>query len=128
MGMGLDADVVRFVYECLVNELGDRFKPAAAVMARQIMDGTTGELPLWSYKLLARAPEQSIAIFTPGLGDASLVQRARATVALGYMGTAAAPTTADVAGAVATAPTEREQRLLKWCLRQIAPGDETASK
>jgi HEAT repeat protein len=118
-GMGLDADIVRFVYECLVNELGDRFKPAAAVMARQIMDGTAGDLPLWSYKLLAHAPEQSIAILTPGLADAGLVQRERAAVALGYMGIAAAPAKADVARALAKAPTEREQRLIRWCLRQI---------
>jgi HEAT repeat protein len=119
MGMGLDSDVVRFVYECLVNELGDRFKPAAAVMATQIMEGTVGDLPLWSYKLLAHAPEQPIAIFTPGLASSDIVQRERAAVALGYMGIAAAPAKADVAKALAAAPTEREQRLIRWCLRQI---------
>lgn len=119
MGMGLDADVVRFVYECLVNELGDRFKPAAAVMARQIMDGTAADLPLWSYKLLAHAPEESIAILSPGLASSNIVQRERAAVALGYMGVAAAPAKAEVTKALASAPTEREQRLIRWCLRQI---------
>jgi hypothetical protein len=117
--MGLDADVVRYVYESLVNELGDRFKPAAAVMARQIMDGTTGELPLWSYKLLAHAPAESIAILSPGLADTDLVKRERATVALGYMGQAAAPAKTQIAQALDYAPTEREQRLLRWCLRQV---------
>jgi HEAT repeat protein len=117
--MGLDNDVVRYVYESLVNELGDHFKPAAAVMARQIMDGTTGELPLWSYKLLAHAPGESIAILSPGLADTDIVKRERATVALGYMGPAAAPTKTQIAQALDYAPTEREQRLLRWCLRQV---------
>jgi len=35
------------------------------------------------------------------------------------MGAAAAPAKADVAKALASAPTEREQRLIRWCLRQI---------
>jgi hypothetical protein len=117
--MGLDADVVRYVYESLVNELGDRFKPAAAVMARQIMDGATGELPLWSYKLLAHAPAESIAILSPGLADTDIVKRERAAVALGYMGPAAAPAKTQIAQALDYAPTEREQRLLRWCLRQV---------
>jgi hypothetical protein len=35
------------------------------------------------------------------------------------MGPAAAPAQSQVRAAIDKAPTEREQRLLKWCLREI---------
>jgi hypothetical protein len=41
-------------------------------------------------------------------------------VALGYMGPAAAPAKARLEAAMAQAPSPREQKLLRWCLREIA--------
>ena len=55
-----------------------------------------------------------------GLAENDIVKRERATVALGYMGSAGAPAREQVGQAASKAPTEREQRLLKWCLRQIS--------
>jgi HEAT repeat protein len=118
-GMPLEADVVRFVYEAFVTELGDRLKPASRVLAEKIMDGSAGEVPSWGYRLLARFPDEVTGILAAGLEDKTIVQRERAVVALGYMGPAAAPLRAQVAAALGRAPTEQEQRLIKWCLREI---------
>jgi hypothetical protein len=114
-----DADVVRFIYDAYVAELGDRLKPAAAPLARKIMDGSAGDVPMWAHKFLARFPDEVLDILSAGLGDEGLAQRERAVVALGYMGPAAAPSRAKVAEALRRAPTEQEQRLIKWCLREI---------
>src|SRR5262249_4599832 len=59
----------RYVYESYVQELGDHLKPAAAALARKVMDGSAGTVPAWGYKLLARFPEEALAILTPGLAD-----------------------------------------------------------
>jgi HEAT repeat protein len=109
----------QLVLECYVQELGDHLKPVAQTLARKIMAGTAGEVPLWGYKLLARFPEESLPVLVPGLEHETLVMRERATVALGYMGPAAAQAEKQVAKALRETKDEREQRLLKWCLRQI---------
>ena len=85
-----------------------------------IMDGSAGEVPQWAYGLLARFPDETTGILSPGLGAEDIVVRERAAVALGYMGAAAAPAKALVAAAAEKAPTEREQRLIRWCLREIS--------
>ncbi len=118
MPMG-DADFTQWVYESYVQELGDRLKPAAAALAKKIMDGSAGNVPSWGYKILARFPEESLAVLTPGLASDQAALRERAAVALGYMGPAAAPASAKVAEAVEKAPGEKEKLLLKWCLREI---------
>ena len=64
-------------------------------------------------------PGETLGILTPGLEDKTLVMRERAAVALGYMGRAAAPAKAQVTKALREASDEREQRLLKWCLREM---------
>jgi hypothetical protein len=109
----------QLILECYVHELGDHLKPVTQALARRIMAGTAGNVPSWGYKLLGRFPEESLAVLIPGLEDKTLVMRERATVALGYMGRAAAPARAQVAKALDEAKDEREQRLLKWCLREI---------
>jgi hypothetical protein len=114
-----EADVVGSVFECLVNELGEHLKPASRVLAQKIMDGTAGDVPLWAYRILARFPEEPIAILSAGLTDEDIAKRERAVVALGYMAAAAGPAKARVSESLRHAPTEREQRLIKWCLREI---------
>jgi len=109
----------QLILECCVHELGDHLKPVAQALAKRIMSGTAGNVPSWGYKLLARFPEESLAVLMPGLDDKTLVMRERATVALGYMGRAAAPAKAQVAKALHEAKDERERRLLRWCLREI---------
>jgi len=115
----------QLILECYVNELGDHLKPVAEALAKRIMSGTAGDVPPWGYKLLARYREETLAILVPGLEDKTLVMRERATVALGYMGRAAAPAKMHVAKALQETRDEREQRLLKWCLGAMAaPQDE----
>jgi len=58
-------------------------------------------------------------VLGPRLANDDKVTRERAAVALGHMGSAAAPMQVQVHAAIDKAPTEREQRLLKWCLREI---------
>ena len=101
-----------------MHELGDHLKPAARALARKIMAGSAGNVPAWGYKLLARFPEETVPVLSAGLGDKDRVQRERAAVALGYMGRAAAAANPQVARALSAAQDEREQRLLKWCLRE----------
>jgi HEAT repeat protein len=119
-GNGGKMDVAGWVLESYVIELGDHLKPAARQLARRIMDGNAGNVPAWGYKLLARFPEQSLAILKGGLEDRDLVQRERAAVALGFMGRGAAAARPQVAEALRHAADEREQRLLQWCLREMA--------
>ncbi|HUU10693.1 MAG TPA: hypothetical protein VM431_09160 [Phycisphaerae bacterium] len=120
MAMMQNADPVRYVNEAFVRELGERLRPAARALAQKIMDGSAGEVPQWAYGLLARFPDEAIGILSPGLAAPDIVLRERAVVALGYMGTAAAPSKAMVAAAMEKAPTERERRLARWCLREIS--------
>ncbi len=115
-----DADVSRYIYGAFVRELGDHLRPAARVLAQRIMDGTAGEVPPWAYRLLARFPDEAVGILSPALAAPDTVTRERAAVALGYMGTAAASSKAAVAAARDKAPTERERRLIAWCLRRIS--------
>ena len=114
-----DADFARWIYESYVQELGHRLKPAAAALSRKIMDGGAGDVPAWGYELLARFPEESLAVLTPGLESDQTVLRERAAVALGYMGRSAAPARAKAAEALVKAPGEKEKLLLQWCLREI---------
>ncbi|HEX5273462.1 MAG TPA: HEAT repeat domain-containing protein, partial [Gemmataceae bacterium] len=117
-GMGA-MDPERYVYESLVREMGDHLKPAAVALAKKIMEGSAGEVPGWGYKMLARFPEESLAVLTPGLEDKDIVMRERATVALGNMGANAAPAMERVAKALAAATGDKEKLLLKWCLGEI---------
>jgi HEAT repeat protein len=116
--MGNDP-VARYILDAFVQEPAEHLRPVARSLARKILDGTVPNVPEWGYKLLARFPDDSLAVLGPGLGAEDLVRRERAAVALGYMGPAAAPAKPQVARALTKAAGEREQRLLKWCLREI---------
>jgi len=50
------------------------------------------------------------------------VMRERAAVALGYLGPAASGAKEQVVAALSKASSEREKRLLEWCLREIDRG------
>jgi HEAT repeat protein len=117
-----DTEVATFILESYVQELGDHLKPVALALGKTIMSGDAGNVPAWGYKLLARYPEESLTILTPGLADKDLAPRERAAVALGFMGRAAAAAKPQVTNALKTAQDEREQRLLKWCLKEISGG------
>lgn len=119
MPRGGPGDIALYVYEAYIHELGERLHPAAVVLARKIMDGTAGDVPTWGYKILDCGPEEVLGILPPHLASDDLRMRERATVALGYMGKAAAPAKEKVKAALDKAPTEREQRLLQWCLREL---------
>ncbi len=121
-----EGDVVRYIYEAYASELGEHLRPASRQLAQKFMDGSAGQIPTWAYKLLTRFPEDVIAILSPGLQDTNIVKRERAVVALGFMGSAAAPARTRVAEALAHANTDREQLLIKWCLREIDREPATA--
>jgi hypothetical protein len=114
-----EADFVQLFMESCVRELGDHLKPAAQGLARNIMAGRAGNVPEWGYKLLARFPNESLAILTPGLASQKLIMRERATVALGYLGRAAVAARSKVALALKAPLNEQERRLLGWCLREL---------
>jgi hypothetical protein len=118
-GSGMADGPGALIYRSLVRELGARLRPIAGVLARRIMNGTAGNVPLWGYEILACGPEDALAVLVPHLQSNDLIARERAAVALGYMGPAAAPAATQVQAAVAKAANERERRLLQWCLREI---------
>jgi hypothetical protein len=117
---GEGPDLGSLVYEAFVHELGERLRPSARLLARKIMDGTAGDVPAWGYKILATCPATAIDLLAPHLADKDIAMRERAAVALGYMGAAAAPGIDRVKAALSKAATDREQRLLAWCLREIS--------
>ena len=111
-------DLFSTMYVAYFRELGERLRPVALILLKQMQDGTANDTPAWGYKLLACAPEESLAQLSAALASDSLVTREHATVALGYMGAAAFPARASLQGALDKAPTEREKRLLEWALRE----------
>lgn len=114
-----NAEFAQYILEAYVQELGDHLKPAARGLAEKIMAGTAGTVPAWGYTLLARFPDEVLGVLTPGLTHEERVMRERAIVALGHMGRAAAPAKDRVTTALKACRNEREERLLKWCLREI---------
>jgi hypothetical protein len=114
-----NAEFLHYIHEAYVHELGDHLKPAAEGLARKIMTGKAGNVPSWGYKMLARFPDESLAILKPGLSSTELVMRERATVAIGYMGRAARAARPSVAEALKSSADDREQLLLQWCLREL---------
>jgi hypothetical protein len=113
-------DAAGSFYETMVREMGQRLRPTARLMVQKIMEGTAGEVPDWGYSILACAADESVNSLAAHLTDAEQVMRERATVALGYMGPAAATAKDRVAAAIAKVPSDREGRLMRWCLREIS--------
>ncbi len=120
MGDGGGPDIARLIYECYFRELGPRLARHARALAGGIMDGSAGSVPVWGYRLLCCAPQESRSILVPHLSSADINMRERAAVALGYMGSSASDARAAVQAAADRAPTLREKKLLQWCVRQIA--------
>ena len=83
------------------------------------MDGTAGEVPAWGYKILSCGRDEALAILLPFLSSSDIVMRERAVVALGFMGESADPAKGQVGAALKKAASEREKRLIQWCLREI---------
>jgi HEAT repeat protein len=117
---GGGGDIGSIIYQALVRELGERLRPTARLLAQKIMDGTAGNVPTWGYEILACAPNETMNALVPHLADDNIVMRERATVALGYMGPAAAPARERITAALAKVSSEREKRLMEWCLREIS--------
>jgi HEAT repeat protein len=117
-GFGGGLDLVSSMYGAYFRELGERLRPVALLLLKQMRDGTDKSTPEWGYKLLACAPAEAIAQLSAGLASDDLATRERATLAFGYMGAAAAPAQAKLQAAIAKAPTEREKRLLEWAVRE----------
>jgi len=119
-GGGMGFDLFSTMYVAYFRELGERLRPVALMLLKQIQDGTASNTPEWGYKLLACAPAESIAQLSAALASDDLATRERAAVAFGYMGAAALPAQARLQAALDKAPTEREKRLLEWALRETS--------
>ncbi len=117
-GGGMGLDLVSTMYVAYFRELGERLRPVAMMLLKQIQDGTDKSTPDWGYKLLACAPAESVAQLTKAIASDDLATREHATVLLGYMGPAGYPAQAKLQVARDKAPTEREKRLVEWALRE----------
>ena len=118
-GPGGGGDIFTLVFDAYAQELGPRLNSAAKVLAQKIMEGSAGNVPEYGYKILASGAHESVNVLAPHLTDGDPAMRERATVALGNMGPAAAPAKGQVEAAISKASTERERKLLEWCLREI---------
>lgn len=114
-----DADFARFIFESFLRETAAGFRPASAALAKRIAEGTAGDMPIWGYHVMARFPDDALPTLMPLLADGDVAKRERAAVALGYMGTSAAPAREQISAAIRKAASEREQRLLRWTLRKV---------
>ena len=112
-------DLFTLIYEGYVRELGDRLRPAAGPLAKRIMDQTAGDVPAWGYEVLASGAEDALAVFLPHLGDAAMLSRERAIVAIGYMGPPAEAARDKLQAALAKSTNDHEKRMLEWALREI---------
>jgi HEAT repeat protein len=119
MGGGLGGDLFSTMYSAYFRELGERLRPVALILLKQMQEGADKNTPDWGYKLLACAPEESIVQLTAALTSDNLATREKAAVVLGYMGAAAAPAQPKLRAAIDKAPTEREKRLEEWALHEI---------
>ncbi len=109
------------LFENFLNELGERLRPSATLLAKQIVEGATGNMPPWGYRLLMRFPDEALKVLTEPLdprGDAA--QRQRAISALGNMGPVAAAARPRLESLRRSVPA-REVELIDWCLGQITP-------
>ena len=111
-------DLASTMYIAYFRELGERLRPMALTLLKQIHDGTDKNTPDWGYKLLGCAPAESIAQLSTALASDTLATREHAAALLGFMGVAAAPAQPKLQAARDKAPTERERRLLDWALRE----------
>jgi HEAT repeat protein len=111
-----------WIYESYIHELGPRLQPSAMLLARKLLDGTAGEVPEWGYKLLACGGNDVLELLAGNLAHEEGVQRERAAVALGHMGPAAAAKKDRVEEALRKSASDREKRLLTWCLRKVTRG------
>ncbi|MBP7934379.1 MAG: HEAT repeat domain-containing protein [Phycisphaerae bacterium] len=121
-GGGGGPDFAVYIYEAYVVELGDRLRPAARLLAQKIADGTAGDIPDWGYKILSCGRDEALGVFLPLLSDRDKVMRERAVVALGFMGPSADAARSQVEAALQGVSSEREKRLIEWCLRELAHG------
>jgi HEAT repeat protein len=108
------------IYRAYIRELGERLRPTARLLVDKIMTGTAGNVPPWGYEILCCAPDETVPILVSNLEHDSEVMRERAIMALGYMGPAAFNARKAVAAASSSGvSSEREKRLLTWCMREI---------
>jgi HEAT repeat protein len=117
---GMSFDLFSTMYVAYFRELGERLRPVALILLKQMHDGTANDTPDWGYKLLACAPEESLVQLSAALTSESLATREHAAVALGYMGAPAFPARAALQAALDKAPTEREKRLLEWAVSETS--------
>ncbi len=119
-GGDMGFDLFSTMYVAYFRELGERLRPVALMLLKQIQDGTDTSAPAWGYKLLTCAPADTNAQLSAALASSDLATRERAAVAFGYMGAAAAPARATLQAALDKASTEPEKRLIEWALRETA--------
>jgi HEAT repeat protein len=117
-GGGFGFDLFSTMYLAYFRELGERLRPVALMLLKEIQDGTANDTPLWGYKLLTCAPTESVTQLSAALDSDDLSTREHATVALGYIGAASFPARASLRTALGKASTDGEKRLIEWALRE----------
>jgi HEAT repeat protein len=90
-GYPADRDIDRWLFEAYIREMGERAKPSAQALAKEIATGDPGRIPSWGYQILIDYPEVALPILEDALKGESPAARSAAIKALGQMGKAAAP-------------------------------------
>ena len=109
------------MYVAYFRELGERLRPVALILLKQIQEGTDKTRRIGVTNCWLALQRSLIAQLSAALASDNLATREHAAGVLGYMGSAAFPAQARLQAAIDKAPTEREKRLLEWALRETQP-------
>ena len=75
----------QWLFADYIDRMGERATPAAATLARRVLDGTAGRVPPWGYHLLKARPDAALPILKKGLEHEDPRVRQRAQIALNAM-------------------------------------------
>jgi HEAT repeat protein len=75
----------QWLFADYIDRMGDRATPAAATLARRVLQDTAGRVPPWGYHLLKARPQAALPILKKGLEHEDARVRHRAQIALNAM-------------------------------------------
>ena len=90
IGYGWDRPCDLWLIADYIDRMGDRATPAAAALARRVLDGSAGRVPSWGYHLLAARPEVARPILEKGFAEGDPQVKRRAQIALQAMNVSSA--------------------------------------
>ncbi len=108
----------RMIFVNFLDELGERFRPASAALARRIVAGTAGNVPPYAYRVFVRFPDEALPVLMGALESENVEVRARAVTALGHMKNTAEPAREKLKELVQRGDVV-ERVFVEWCIGEL---------